>query len=185
LEAEADAASQKRFSTAIVERDKLDLKRSRAGNELNFNNMVGKSMVVTSNTPMAQGGGFYCTVCECVVKDSISWLDHINGKKHNRALGMNLRVERSSLEDVQSRLATHKPSDRRAAAKAADGSATSALDELDARIEKLKQEEELQIEARKEKKRQKKGEAEAEKKAGLADGFEEMMGFGGFGGKKK
>lgn len=25
------------------------------------------------------------------MKDSNSWLDHINGKKHNRALGMNMR----------------------------------------------------------------------------------------------
>ena len=67
------------------------LRSSRAGNELQIDKMVGKSMVVSGNMPMAQQGGFYCNVCECVVKDSISWLDHINGKKHNRALGMNMR----------------------------------------------------------------------------------------------
>ena len=64
---------------------------SRAGNELQIDKMVGRTMVVTGNTPMAQQGGFYCNVCDCIVKDSISWLDHVNGKKHNRALGMNMR----------------------------------------------------------------------------------------------
>ncbi|KAL4582585.1 hypothetical protein LXL04_007139 [Taraxacum kok-saghyz] len=30
-------------------------------------------------------------------------MDHINGKKHQRALGMSMRVERASLEQVQQR----------------------------------------------------------------------------------
>ncbi|KAF5952559.1 hypothetical protein HYC85_010503, partial [Camellia sinensis] len=43
------------------------------------------------------------SVCECVVKDSANYLDHINGKKHQRALGMSMRVEQASLEQVQER----------------------------------------------------------------------------------
>lgn len=44
--------------------------------------------------------GYYCSVCECILRDSQSYLDHINGKFHNRALGMSMRVERSTANDV-------------------------------------------------------------------------------------
>jgi len=182
-EKEDAAAGKKPMGGAIVRRDPLNKDRSRAGNDLQIDKMVGRTMVVTSNTALAQQGGFYCSVCDCVVKDSISWLDHINGKKHNRALGMNMRAERATLEQVQERLKTHKPSDRKNAT-VPDSSGLSALDELDAKIQKLKEEEELGKEAKREHKRQKKEEAQASAKEGLADGFEAMMGFGGFGSSK-
>ena len=37
-----------------------------------------------------------CTVCECLLKDSLTWVDHINGRKHNRFLGMTMQVEKKS-----------------------------------------------------------------------------------------
>ena len=107
----------------------------------------------------------------------------MNGKKHNRALGMNMRCERATLEDVQARLRSHKPSDRKKTA-ADPFDERSALEELDARIDKLREEEEMEKNTKREYKRQKKAEQAQEAREGLADGFESMMGFAGFGGKK-
>ncbi|KAG5056040.1 hypothetical protein JHK85_008550 [Glycine max] len=71
--------------------------------EVDLESRLGKTQVVTPVAPLSQQAGYYCSVCECVVKDSANYLDHINGKKHQRALGMSMRVERASLEQVQER----------------------------------------------------------------------------------
>ena len=52
-------------------------------------------------------GGWYCPDCDVVLRDSGAYLDHINGKKHQRVLGMNMRVERSTLPQVQAKLASY------------------------------------------------------------------------------
>ncbi|CAL5341109.1 unnamed protein product [Camellia sinensis] len=68
--------------------------------EVDLDSRLGKTQVVTPIAPLSQQAGYYCSVCECVVKDSANYLDHINGKKHQRALGMSMRVERASLEQI-------------------------------------------------------------------------------------
>jgi U4/U6.U5 tri-snRNP component SNU23 len=42
---------------------------------------LGKTQVVTPVAPLSQQAGYFCRVCDCVVKDSANYLDHINGKK--------------------------------------------------------------------------------------------------------
>jgi U4/U6.U5 tri-snRNP component SNU23 len=72
---------------------------------------VGKFEVVMAGAATSARGGFYCDACECLLKDSKTYLDHINGKKHQRKLGMSMRVEKSTLADVKKKLSSLKRKD--------------------------------------------------------------------------
>jgi U4/U6.U5 tri-snRNP component SNU23 len=71
----------------------------------------------------ATGVGWQCKVCDCVLKDSLTYLDHINGKKHQRHLGYTMRAEKSAVSDVTSKLlqlAQEKESKKKRAQQLAD-----------------------------------------------------------------
>jgi len=68
-----------------------------------FQALVGKQQVTATG-----GGGFYCKVCQCQLKDSRAYLDHINGRRHQAALGVSMKTERSTVDDVRSKLSSHK-----------------------------------------------------------------------------
>ncbi|KAG5525432.1 hypothetical protein RHGRI_031926 [Rhododendron griersonianum] len=140
--------------------------------EVDLNSRLGKTQVSFSVCP----AGYFCSVCECVVKDSANFLDHINGKKHQRALGMSMRVERSSLEQVQERFERLK--------KRKDAEPFTEKD-LDERILKQQQEEEERKRQRRERKKEKKKEKAVEEEPELDPDVATMMGFGGFGSSKK
>lgn len=88
-------------ATALVATAPL---RTRTSTPLSLTSTLGKSTLVTSTTPLSQRGGFYCDVCLCLLKDSQTYLDHINGRKHQKKLGMTMKVERVGVEGVKDRL---------------------------------------------------------------------------------
>ncbi|KAL3538254.1 hypothetical protein ACH5RR_001620 [Cinchona calisaya] len=144
--------------------------------QVDLESRLGKTQVVTPIAPLSQQAGYYCSVCECVVKDSANYLDHINGKKHQRALGMSMRVERASLEQVQQRFEVLK--------KRKDTGGLTEQD-FDERILKQQQEEEERKRQRREKKKEKKREKAIEEEPEVDPDIATMMGFGGFGSSKK
>lgn len=138
--------------------------------EVDLTSRLGKTQVVTQVAPLNQQAGYYCSVCECVVKDSANYLDHINGKKHQRALGMSMRVERATLKQVQERFDSLK---RR--------KTDFTEQDFDNRILKQQEEEEERKRQRKEKKKEKKKEKVVEEDVLEDSEMAALMGFGGFG----
>eukprot|EP00177_Eucheuma_denticulatum_P007550 GFKZ01013751.1.p1 GENE.GFKZ01013751.1~~GFKZ01013751.1.p1 ORF type:complete len:163 (+),score=28.42 GFKZ01013751.1:61-549(+) len=64
---------------------------------IDFESKVGTSEVVGWNG----GGGFLCKSCGVRLKDSNRYLMHVNSRKHQKLLGVSMRVKRSTLEEVK------------------------------------------------------------------------------------
>merc|ERR1719198_1816314 len=71
---------------------------------MNLEKNLGKSSTVTQHTIKPMQGGYWCSVCECLLKDSSTYLEHVNGRRHNRNLGMNMKVEKVGVDRVREKL---------------------------------------------------------------------------------
>merc|ERR1719382_1575677 len=116
--------------------------------DLELDKNLGKSMVVTQPTIKPMQGGYWCSVCECLIKDSAAWLEHINGRRHNRNLGMNMKVEKIGVDRVKEKLKAMRKQPE-----------VAEEEDVASRIQALEEEQE-------EKKRRKKEEKKKRKKGG-------------------
>eukprot|EP00919_Chromeraceae_sp_WS-2016_P010107 GHVR01023711.1.p1 GENE.GHVR01023711.1~~GHVR01023711.1.p1 ORF type:complete len:236 (+),score=88.06 GHVR01023711.1:176-883(+) len=74
--------------------------------DLKLDHKLGKKQIITASTPKPYQGGFWCDTCECLIKDSLAWLDHINGRRHNKLLGFSMRVDNVTVGQVKRKLRT-------------------------------------------------------------------------------
>ncbi|KAJ2959323.1 hypothetical protein NQZ79_g5242 [Umbelopsis isabellina] len=148
---------------------------------------LNKTQVVAVGAagPASKQPGFYCKVCDVVIKDSANYLDHINGKKHQKNLGMSMKVERATLDSVKERMAALKRKKEQPQEEY----------DLDARIEARQRAEDEAKRRKKERKKAKKDSSTADSAekateendvaaAGEEDEMAKMMGFAGFGSSK-
>lgn len=149
---------------------------------------LGKSVIVQrAATASASTSAYYCSICDCDTKDSINFLDHINGTKHQRNMGMSMKVERSTLDQVRQRFTTNKQK-REVVQKEYD---------LESRVREANEEMERYKAYTREKKKDRKRKAVDEdegtsataatgdESGGMSAEMAAMMGFSGFGDKKK
>ncbi|KAJ9111300.1 hypothetical protein QFC20_002591 [Naganishia adeliensis] len=174
--------------------------------DLEIEKNLGKTIVVNSGAG-AKGPGFYCELCRRTLKDSIAYLDHVNGRSHLARLGQTTQVSRSTLDQVRAHIAYLRSSTAE--------KVTSKNFDFDARLKAIKEQEEKVRREKKEAKKRKREEVrqnamkgivlddpkepQSKKSKGAAavqavqqaqaleevDEMAAMMGFGGFGGQRK
>ena len=80
-----------------------------------FSDKIGKAQIVekdsAKNSSSNSSPGFHCRTCRASFTSSDAFLDHCNGKIHQKNLGVSLRIERvDEVDRIKSRLKqlTHK-----------------------------------------------------------------------------
>eukprot|EP00981_Chlorochromonas_danica_P004107 scaffold801_cov178-Ochromonas_danica.AAC.12 len=164
--------------------------------KIELEDKVGKVEIL--NPSDGDKAGFWCEVCKCLLKDSASYLDHINGKKRKsslfflsfsspyclmkslyfyvvdvldqRALGYSMRVERADVDTVKQRLA-----DLKRKLVTAPAPKLSAVEEYKQKLAKQEAEKEDFKRRRKEEQQSKKSQ-EKERRHNDDDDEEEVIG---------
>ncbi|KAG6880204.1 hypothetical protein C0992_003868 [Termitomyces sp. T32_za158] len=158
-----------------------ELMKQREGS-LELEKNLGKTMVVQNPGGRGPGQpGFYCEACNRTYKDSVGYLDHLNSRAHLRVLGQTTKIARSTLAQVQARIALLREKTKAAT--------TAKAYDFDQRLAELKAKEVALREQKKAAKKAEKEKARLELIKDTAmdqdDEMAQMMGFGGFGSTKK
>jgi len=150
---------------------------------VDYGSQVGKKSVVSLVGDRSKQGGFYCKTCDVLMKDSLAFADHLNGKMHQRLLGMTMRTERASLGSVKEKLAALKRKRER-------GARADPEKEYEDKMARLEEEEEEKKRNRKqaklERKLKEKEDRDKERLETEENADQDLMaamGFSGFGGK--
>jgi len=161
-----------------------ELMKRREGS-LDLDKNLGKTMVVQNAGTRGPGvPGFYCETCNRTYKDSVGYLDHINGRAHLRALGQTTRIERSTVAQVRARIAYLREKTREAStAKSFDFE--QRLAEVREREAALRAEKKAAKKAQREKARVELVKDATANPTQDENSMMQMMGFSGFGSSKK
>ncbi|RSH94855.1 hypothetical protein EHS25_004661 [Saitozyma podzolica] len=159
--------------------------------DVGINKNLNKTMLVQTSTTGKgpRGAGFY------TLKDSLSYLDHLNGRYHLRKLGQTTIVARSTLAQVRAKIAS---------LRAQTASKVTAKNfDFQARLAAVRSAEAEEKEKRREERKRKRAEKRTGESLGKLgvdkeatqgdveqakqemDDMEAMMGFGGFAKKKR
>ncbi|WOO80507.1 Zinc finger matrin-type protein 2 [Vanrija pseudolonga] len=165
--------------------------------DLNLSKNLGKTVLVQTSTGTQgpRGAGFYCELCNRTLKDSLSYLDHLNSRFHLAKLGQSTHVARSTVAQVRERICQlREESKTKVDAKNFD---------FQKRLAVVREAEQAKKDARREDRKRKREERREEAKLGRVgvqkgasgaevaaavgeqNSIEAMMGFGGFGGARK
>lgn len=134
------------------------------------------------------GVGWHCRVCDCFLKDSHTYLDHINGRKHQKKLGYTMRVEQSTKDQLMDTLKqlTNETLQKDDEAQVVDYE--DIVKQKDEELKKRKEERKKKRLERKKRAAQENSEEEVieneeeEVEAEVDPSLAAMMGFSGFGG---
>lgn len=77
--------------------------------KINFESFRSRKEIIDTCTHQSfLSGGFHCSVCDIIVKNDLLYLDHVNGRRHQRLIGRSLKTRRASLQMVKYKLRTKK-----------------------------------------------------------------------------
>ncbi|MCJ1275338.1 hypothetical protein MMC21_003140 [Puttea exsequens] len=74
---------------------------------LDVSQNVGKTSLVPAGAATGKrgrGAGFYCADCDLTFKDNLQFVEHLNSRQHQVAIGQSGEVRRATLEEVRERL---------------------------------------------------------------------------------